>query len=808
MANETILMLPNVPTALNGNEAIEIVQSGTSYQSTTGAIANLANYNYPTISAGYLIGNPTQGTAVSQPTSVSALLDVAFGSTQGGILYRGVGNWNFLQPASSAGYALLSGGPSADPYWQVEPGFGTVQSVGINTGSTNTNLVTKIGATVSTTSPITAVGTISIVDNPTFNTSVTSPFLIATGTVTGSLSAGAVSYGTLSYPDTNVLASFQSSVASYNQIIVQNSSNNAAASASYLVSNDAGTASTYYGEFGMNSSGFTGTGAFNSPNTVYLDSASADLAIGTTTANAIHFVVNNGTTDAATISSAGVFSLATALAATSGGTGQASYAIGDILYASTTTALSRLADVATGNALISGGVNTAPSWGKIGLTTHVSGTLPVGNGGTGATTFTANGIIYGNATSALVATAAGTTGQILIGNTSAAPSWAAATSVAVTSISFGATGLTPNTATQGAVTVAGTLATANGGTNLTTFTAANNAIYSTSASVLTAGTLPVAAGGTGATTLTLNGVLYGNGTGVVSVTAQGAANTILTANAGAPSFSATPTIGTSVTVPLVIGGTAAGSKLTLTSTSNATASGDQVLINVGNNGATTAATFASTAAFLQMGAGTSTIAPLKFTSGTNLGTAAAGVVEYDGSVYYQTGTTTLGRGYVPVTQIFKLTASGSAIGPGIANYFGATSGVSLETSAYYELEAELFFLKTTAGTVTFTLTFTQAPISATAYYSGSPVGGVGTVGSPQTAAVLNSTSTATAMPVTGTLTTTVNHQYKIYAIFQANATTGGTLNLQITSSAGTTTSLALSNYKVRRIATANVGAFA
>lgn len=41
--------------------------------------------------------------------------------------------------------------------------------------------------------------------------------------------------------------------------------------------------------------------------------------------------------------------------ATKGGTGQTSYAVGDLLYASTTTALSKLADVATGNALISGG---------------------------------------------------------------------------------------------------------------------------------------------------------------------------------------------------------------------------------------------------------------------------------------------------------------------------------------------------------------------------------------------------------------------------------------------------------------------
>lgn len=89
---------------------------------------------------------------------------------------------------------------------------------------------------------------------------------------------------------------------------------------------------------------------------------------------------------------------ATTIAATRGGTGQSSYAIGDLLYASTTTALSRLADVATGNALISGGVGVAPAWGKIGLTTHVSGTLGVGNGGTGtATAFTTGSVIFAGA---------------------------------------------------------------------------------------------------------------------------------------------------------------------------------------------------------------------------------------------------------------------------------------------------------------------------------------------------------------------------------------------------------------------------
>jgi hypothetical protein len=83
--------------------------------------------------------------------------------------------------------------------------------------------------------------------------------------------------------------------------------------------------------------------------------------------------------------------------ATAGGTGQTSYAIGDLLYANTTTTLAKLADVATGNALISGGVTTAPSWGKIGLTTHVSGVLPVANGGTGTSSLGPAFSAYGDA---------------------------------------------------------------------------------------------------------------------------------------------------------------------------------------------------------------------------------------------------------------------------------------------------------------------------------------------------------------------------------------------------------------------------
>ena len=74
------------------------------------------------------------------------------------------------------------------------------------------------------------------------------------------------------------------------------------------------------------------------------------------------------------------------LAVARGGTGLGSYAVGDIVYASGTGTLAGLADVATGSVLLSGGTNTAPAYGKVNLGTHIEGTLPIANGGSGQTT--------------------------------------------------------------------------------------------------------------------------------------------------------------------------------------------------------------------------------------------------------------------------------------------------------------------------------------------------------------------------------------------------------------------------------------
>ena len=202
------------------------------------------------------------------------------------------------------------------------------------------------------------------------------------------------------------------------------------------------------------------------------------------------------------------------LPATAGGTGQSSYTTGDLLYAASATTIGVIADVATGNALISGGAGGDPSYGKIGLTTHISGTLAVGNGGTGATTLT--GYLVGNGTSAFTATA-----------------------TIPTSALSGTISLT----TQ----VSGTLGAGNGGTGISSYTvgdilyasgtttlasladvATGNALISGGVSnaplwgkigltTHVSGTLPVANGGSGATTLT--GYLKGNGTSAFTASA-------------------------------------------------------------------------------------------------------------------------------------------------------------------------------------------------------------------------------------------------------------------------------------------------
>ena len=154
------------------------------------------------------------------------------------------------------------------------------------------------------------------------------------------------------------------------------------------------------------------------------------------------------------------------LSAAGGGTGIGSYAVGDLLYASATATLAKLAGVATGNALISGGVGAAPAWGKVALTTHISGVLPVANGGTNLSSFTVGDLLYASGTTALSKLADVAVGQVLVsGGVGVAPSWSGSLTLSGTLTTLGgATFHTTSSAlTDGAGVGVGTLTTAPAG---------------------------------------------------------------------------------------------------------------------------------------------------------------------------------------------------------------------------------------------------------------------------------------------------------------------------------------------------------
>jgi len=145
-------------------------------------------------------------------------------------------------------------------------------------------------------------------------TKVTANTVVAAGSISGNVSSGAFSYGNLSYSDTGIVASYANNANTYIQIVMQNTSNGSNASSDFALVNDTGTA---YGDFGITSSTFSGSGRFYSANVVYLYSGSVDLVVGTLSANATHFVANNSATDAMTINSNNTVTIQTLAQSTS-----------------------------------------------------------------------------------------------------------------------------------------------------------------------------------------------------------------------------------------------------------------------------------------------------------------------------------------------------------------------------------------------------------------------------------------------------------------------------------------------------------
>ena len=192
-------------------------------------------------------------------------------------------------------------------------------------------------------------------------------------------------------------------------------------------------------------------------------------------------------------------------------------------------------------------------------------------------------------------------------------------------------------------------------------------------------------------------------------------------------------------------------------------------------------------------------APLKIGAGTTiLTTPEVGAIEYDGSYLYQTPNSTSGRAHVPPVYSFRLTANGANIGATIADFFATPSSLSLEASSVYKITCFAYFTKTTAGTATWTHTFSSAPTIFTSSLTYSPVTGI--ANGTQTNVLSYSGGQATASmahAATASLTTGVNHFSRFELIVVTSAATNW--RLRLTQSAGTATPLADSFYTIEKV---------
>ena len=121
-----------------------------------------------------------------------------------------------------------------------------------------------------------------------------------------------------------------------------------------------------------------------------------------------------------------------------------SQAQGDVLYATSTTELARLGkDANATRALTNTGTNNNPAWAQIALATGVSGTLPVANGGTGATSLTDKAVLISqdSGTDTVGSVALTTSGQLIIGGTGS-PAAATVTAGSGISVTNGANTIT------------------------------------------------------------------------------------------------------------------------------------------------------------------------------------------------------------------------------------------------------------------------------------------------------------------------------------------------------------------------------
>lgn len=305
----------------NGTTPTSLPIGATDYVLTsTGTVPQFVSQASLSVGSAATAGFATNAGAATTATTAATATNIAGGTANRVVYQSGTNTTAFINAPTTLGTVLGWTGSAFD--WVSAPAATTTTNIaggaqyqipfqsGVSTTTFSSNLTFNSSTNTVGTTNVTATGvvtgnTVTAGTSVTATTSVTGATVIANKAIAPTATIGAYSYGTLSYSDTNIFESSQTSVDSYAQKILQNTNNGSSASVDYIVSNDQGTATSFYGDFGMNSSTFSGIGPFQLPNAVYLYSTDSDLVVGTKTAHYLRLVTNDNSADSMTISPVG-----------------------------------------------------------------------------------------------------------------------------------------------------------------------------------------------------------------------------------------------------------------------------------------------------------------------------------------------------------------------------------------------------------------------------------------------------------------------------------------------------------------------
>ena len=337
-------VLQAAPVATSATSILPSVAGVLINSGGTGVVTNtmLSNSTISGISLGSNLANLTAGTNVTFSSGStyngSTAITINASST---MVYPSAGIPNSTGSAWGTSYSTTGSGTvlalATSPTF-VTPVLGTPTSGNFSTGTFTWPTFNQ--NTTGTASNVT--GTVSVANGGTGLTSLTAGYIpYGNGTSAYSSSSGftfvsnvlttpvlIVNSTTSTTPNLTFNASnsgFTSGASvsgSYLQTVIQNKSGTAGASTNYVLSNDLGTDSSYYGEFGMNSSVYTGAGVpsdfFSINNGIYFSGHDGDISIGSGNGKNLYFAWGSSGQYAHVINSSGAIGLNTNLSAGTG----------------------------------------------------------------------------------------------------------------------------------------------------------------------------------------------------------------------------------------------------------------------------------------------------------------------------------------------------------------------------------------------------------------------------------------------------------------------------------------------------------